>query len=152
MYSPNGTLDTGLLLYVLGGLSKSRNGVAQSFFVKHAGFVAKTRSLLAAAHSRGPAGIPGYSGWAHGIPGYPWWTPGPKGPELKSQSIHGGPIEPRRPELGSRGTQETHWTQRPQRWIPGYLRSAHGTETPRGPRRVKPRVHRLGLNSNEIEA
>ena len=78
--------------------------------------------------------------------------PGPKGPELESQSIHGGPMEPRRPELGSRGTQETHWTQRPQGWIPGYLRSAHGAERPRGPRRVKPRVHRVGLNSNKIEA
>ena len=104
MYSPNGTLDTGLLLYVLGGLSKSRNGVAQSFPCEACGVRVKIRSLLAAAHSRGPAGIPGYSGWAHGIPGYPEWTPGTQGPRV------GIPEYPRR----------AHGTQAARAGIPGY--------------------------------
>ena len=116
MYSPNGTLDTGLLLYVLGGLSKSRNGVAQSFPCEACGVRVKTRSLLAAAHSRGPAGIPGYPGWAMGSQGTQGGPPGPKGPQLESQEF------PRR----------AHGTQGARAGILGYPGWAHGTHGLKG--------------------
>ena len=78
MYSPNGTLDIGLFLYVLGGLSKSRNGVAQSFLRNMRGSLQKLGLCwlqLTAEDQLESQGIQG------GLMG--------------SQGTHGGPRDPR---------------------------------------------------------